>query len=184
MLRCIAALAFFAAVLSGQGVNGSITGSVADTSGSAVVGATVKLTSETTGASRTETTNAEGNFVFAAVLPGTYTVGVEHDGFKKLQKEHFELTPSDHIDVGSLRLEVGAVTESVSVTAEGAMLQTATSERAGIVTSSEIQDLTVISRDFTTFAELQPGVVISSTVQVQTFSGNNNFNVLGGRATG
>jgi hypothetical protein len=184
MLRCIVVFAFSAVMLSAQGVNGSITGSVSDASGSAVVGATVKLTSETTGASQAETTNAEGNFVFAAVLPGKYTVRIEHPGFKTLQKEQLELTPGDHIDVGNLRLEVGAVSESVRVTAEGAMLQTATSERAGIVTSNEITDLTVISRDFTTFAELQPGVVISSTVQVQTFSGNNNFNVLGGRATG
>jgi len=184
MLRCMLGVLFFAAMLSAQGVNGSIAGSVSDSSGSAVAGATVKLISETTGASQTETANTEGNFVFTAVLPGTYTVGIEHAGFKKFQKEHVELAPADHLDVGNLRLEVGQVTESVSVTAEGAMLQTATSERAGIVTSSEIQDLTVISRDFTTFAELQPGVVITSTVQVQTFSGNNNFNVLGGRATG
>jgi len=64
------------------------------------------------------------------------------------------------------------------------MLQTASSERAGIVTSEEIKDLTVVNRDFTSFAELQPGVVITVGAQVQTFSGNNTFNVLGGRTTG
>jgi hypothetical protein len=184
MLRRIIAFGFLSACwLAAQGVNGSITGTVVDTTGTVCVGATVKLTSELTGAVQTESTNAEGNFVFAAVLPSIYKVSVVHPGFKLLQKEHIELTPGDHLDVGSLKLDVGAVTDSVTVAAEGAMLQTATSERAGLVTSSEIQDLTVISRDFSTFAELQPGVVISSTVQVQTFSGNNNFNVLGGRAT-
>lgn len=184
MLHRILLLVCSSLALWAQGVNGSITGSVADSSGSAIVGASVKLISETTNAVRTETSNAEGDFVFAAVLPGTYTVSVEHAGFKQLQRAHLELAPSDHLDVGSLRLEVGAVSESVNVTAEAPLLQTGTSERAGIITSNEITDLTVISRDFTTFAELQPGVVISSTVQVQTFSGNNNFNVLGGRATG
>lgn len=143
----------------------------------------MKITSEGTSAVQTENTNAEGNFTFTAVLPGRYTISAERPGFKKFQKEHIELVPGDHISVGTLPLAIGDVTESVTVDAQGAMLQTATSERAGIVTSSEIQDLTVISRDFTTFAELQPGVVISSTVQVQTFSGNNNFNVLGGRVT-
>jgi len=164
-------------------VNGSIAGSVADQSGSAVSGATVKLVSESTGAVMTETSNPEGNFVFTAVPPGMYTVSAEHPGFKKLQKEHLELTPTDHLAVGTLSLTVGEVTEAVTVQAEGAMVQTASSERAGIVTSEEIKDLTVINRDFTTFAELQPGVVINVGAAVQTFSGNNTFNVLGGRST-
>ncbi len=81
-------------------------------------------------------------------------------------------------------MSVGDVTESVTVQAEGQALQTASSERAGIVTSEEIKDLTVINRDFTSFAELQPGVVINVSQSVQTFSGNNTFNVLGGRTTG
>lgn len=171
-------------IIAAQGVNGSIAGSVADASGSAVTGATVKLISEGTGAIQTETTNAEGNFIFSVVLPGTYAVSAEHPGFKRFEKQHIELTPGDKLAVGVLPLEVGAVNESVTVKAEGAMLQTATSEKTGIVTSEEIKDLTVVNRDFTTFAELQPGVVINTGAQVQTFSGNNTFNVMGGRATG
>jgi len=164
-------------------VSGSISGSVADQTGSAVVGAAVKLISEAEGTVRAGSTNAEGNFIFTAVPPGVYTVSAEHAGFKKFQKEHFELTPGDQLAVGTFPLEVGAVSDSVTVQAEGAMLQTASAERAGIVTSEEIKDLTVVNRDFTSFAELQPGVVISVGAQVQTFSGNNTFNVLGGRST-
>ena len=67
--------------------------------------------------------------------------------------------------------------------AEGAVLQTDNGERSGTITSEEIQDLTVLNRDFTTFAELQPGVVITVGQQVQTFGGGNTFNVLGGRTT-
>src|SRR5215469_11707587 len=171
-------------VAAAQGVNGSIAGSVADATGSAVAGGSVKLTSEDTGAIQSETTNADGNFIFSVVLPGTYTVSAEHPGCKKFEKQHIELTPGDKLAVGTLSLEVGAVNESVTVKAEGAMLQTATSEKTGIVTSEEIKDLTVVNRDFTTFAELQPGVVINVSQQVQTFSGNNSFNVLGGRSTG
>ena len=171
-------------IATAQGVNGSIAGSVADASGSAVAGATVKLTSEGTGAIQTETTNAEGNFIFSVVLPGTYAVSAEHPGFKRFEKQHIELTPGDKLAVGTLPLEVGAVNESVTVTAEGQQLQTATSEKTGIVTSEEIKDLTVINRDFTSFAELQPGVVINTGALVQTFSGNNTFNVMGGRSTG
>ena len=185
MSRYVAACVLvFALVSPAQDVTGSITGSVVDSAGSVIVGANVKLISEQTGAVRAETTNAQGNFEFNAVRPGTYTVSVGHAGFKQYQKKQIELTPSDHLSVGTVSLEVGAVTDSVTVNAEGAVLQTASSERAGIVTSQEIQELTVINRDFTTFAELQPGVVINQGAQVQTFSGNNTFNVLGGRNTG
>jgi hypothetical protein len=178
-----ASLLLRSAVVWGQ-VNGSITGTIADQTGSAVAGATVKITSEGTGAVQIESSNAEGSFTFTAVPPGLYSVSAEHPGFKKFQKQHLELTPGDHLAVGTLPLPVGDVTESVTVQAEGQALQTASSERAGIVTSEEIKDLTVINRDFTSFAELQPGVVINVSQSVQTFSGNNTFNVLGGRTTG
>jgi hypothetical protein len=170
------------AMLSAQ-VNGTIIGSVADPSGSAVPGATVKVISEDTGASLTNTSDADGNFVFSGVLPGTYRISAEHPGFKKFQKQHLELTAGDRLAVGTLPLSVGEVSESVTVQAEGATVQSASSERAGIITSEEIKDLTVINRDFTSFAELQPGVVLNQGVTVQTFSGGNSFNVLGGRTS-
>jgi hypothetical protein len=183
--RCVAFILFcLPALMFGQGVNGSITGSVVDPSGSPVAGASIALISEGTGAQRSQTTDSAGNFEFTAVLPGIYTVNAGHTGFKSLKKQGIELTPGDHLAVGALQLEVGAVNESVTVEAQGAMLQTDTSERSGIVTSQEMKDLTVLNRDFTSFAELQPGVVINVGAQVQTFSGNNTFNVLGGRSTG
>ena len=94
------------------------------------------------------------------------------------------MTPGDTIGVGALKLEIGSVSESVTVAAEGAMLQTATSERSGIVTSAEIQDLTVMNRDFVQFAELQPGIVVNVGAEVQSFTGNTTLNALGGRTTG
>lgn len=164
-------------------VAGSITGSVTDTSGSVISGATVRLTNEGTGALMTQESDAQGNFVFTTVPPAIYSISAEQSGFKKFEKQHIELTPGDHLSVGTLPLSVGDVNQSITIQAEGAVLQTESSERNGIVTSEEVQDLTVINRDFTTFAELQPGVVINVTQSVQTFSGNNNFNVNGGRAT-
>jgi hypothetical protein len=186
MLRRVAlvVLLIWPLVAAAQQVTGSITGSVVDQTGSAMAGATVNLVSEQTGAVRTVTADSEGNFVFTAVTPGIYTVSVEQSGFKKFQKQGLELTPGGTLAVGSVKLEVGAVTESVTVMAEGAMVQSATGERSGIVTSDEIKDLTVINRDFTTFASLQPGIVMTAGAEVQTFTGQNTFNVLGGRTTG
>ncbi len=179
----IFALLLLPVLAPAQQVTGSSTGTVTDPSGSAIVGATVKLVSEQTGAIRTVAADAEGNFVFTAVNAGMYTVGAEQAGFKQFQKTGLELSPGSNIAMGILKLEVGAVSESVTIRAEGAMVQTATSERAGTVTSEEIQDLTVLNRDFTQFAELQPGIVANVTQEVQTFSGNTTFNALGGRTT-
>jgi hypothetical protein len=173
-----------AATAPAQQVTGTITGRVTDPAGSAVSGAAVKLVSESTASARTLSTDAEGNFVFTAVTPGFYTVSTELSGFKKFQKQRIELTPGGNIAVGNLKLELGALSESVTVSAEGSAVQIASSERAGIVSSEEIKDLTVINRDFTTFASLQPGVVVNVTSEVQSFSGNNTINALGGRITG
>ena len=170
-------------VVLGQDVTGSITGSVTDPAGAAIVGATVKLISEATSATEVQTSDNAGNFIFHGVKPGFYSITVENAGFKKFEKTHVELTPGGKLAVGNLMMAVGSVNETVEVTAEASTVQTATSERSGVINSREIQDLTVINRDFTTFAELQPGVVITSSVQVQTFSGGNSFNVNGGRAT-
>ncbi len=148
------------------------------------MGAAVKLTNEGTGAVRTETSGSADNFVFNAVQPAFYSVITEHPGFKRFQKQHLELASGDDLAMGHLALTVGDVNQTVSVRAEGAVLQTESGERSGIVTSEEVQDLTVLNRDFTTFAELQPGVVISVGAQVQTFGSSNTFNVLGGRSTG
>jgi Carboxypeptidase regulatory-like domain/TonB-dependent Receptor Plug Domain len=185
MFRCVALfLSLLATIAPAQEVTGSISGSVTDPTGSAISGAAVKLINEQTAASRTVESDAEGNFTFAAVLPGIYTISAEHAGFKKFQKQQIELTPGGKMGVGALQLPVGSISESVTVLSEGSTVQTATSERAGIVTSEEIKDLTVINRDFAAFAELQPGILVNPGQEVQTFSGNTTFNALGGRTTG
>src|SRR5438309_149740 len=127
MLRYVALALFLSvpAAIMAQ-VNGSITGSVADPSGSAIPAAVVKIISESTGQVTTSATDADGDFVFTGVLPGIYTISAEHPGFKQYKKQHVELTPSDRPSAGTLPLTVGEVNESVTVHAEGAPLQTAT----------------------------------------------------------
>lgn len=98
-------------VLAAQQVSGSITGSVADSSGAPIAGAKVSLVSEETAAVRILSTDPQGNFEFTAVRPGIYTVAAENAGFKKFQKEHLELIPGDTLAVGTMPLEVGAVNE-------------------------------------------------------------------------
>jgi hypothetical protein len=169
------------ATLSAQTVTGSITGVVTDPHGSVMPQVDVKLISDSTGAIRSETTDQRGEFSFNAVLPATYTLVVEHTGFKKYEKKNVVLNPSDHLSAGEIKLQIGAATESVEVIAEGASVQTASSERSGVITSQQVADLTVINRDFSVLASLQPGVVYNPGAEAQSFSGNSTFNVNGGR---
>ncbi len=170
------------ATLSAQTVTGSITGVIEDPHGSVIPSVDVKLISQSTGATRNQTTDQRGEFTFDAIPPDIYTVSVEHSGFKKYEQKDLVLNPSDHLSTGQIKLQIGAATESVEVIAEGAAVQTASSERSGVITSEQVQDLTVINRDFTVLASLQPGVAYSPGAEAQSFSGSSQFNVNGGRA--
>ncbi|MBM3815012.1 MAG: carboxypeptidase regulatory-like domain-containing protein, partial [Acidimicrobiia bacterium] len=129
----LAALA--AASLLGQSISGSIVGTVTDPADLAVVGAKATLTQVATGAVRSAVTDERGDFVFGTLQPGEYALKIEMAGFKSLQKLSIQLSAAERLPVGSLRLEVGAVAESVEVTAQGAVVQTASAERAGSITS-------------------------------------------------
>jgi Outer membrane receptor proteins, mostly Fe transport len=181
----LALLSFFlVSIASAQTVSGSIVGKVLDSTGSPMADVSIKLTSEDTAASRDLASGHAGDFSFNATPPGLYTLTIEHPGFKRYQKQHIELTASDRLFAGDIRLELGAVTDSVTVRADGASVQITSGERSGIITSEEIQDLTVINRDFATLVELMPGVVANTGAEVPGFAGNTTFNVLGGRTTG
>lgn len=175
-------IGLFGSNVSAQIVTGSITGTVADVSGSVIPGVTVKLTSETTAAVRQVLTDQDGNFQFNAIQPGNYTLVAELAGFKKYEKKNIELTPNESLAAGIIKLEVGDVSESVTVSADGAVVQTASGERSGVLTSEEVENLTVMNRDFAGLVALLPGVVDNpGTAEVQGFSDNATFNVQGGR---
>ena len=165
-------------------VNGSVNGTVLDASGLAMADVKVKLTSQATSFTRDSLTGPDGAFAFNAVSPGTYTVAIEHPGFRKLEWKDIELTANEPMAMGQIRLEVGTVAESVTVTEQVAALQTASGERSGVITSSEVEGLTIINRDFATLLTLMPGVVDSGSVESPGFSGGSmSFNVQGGRTT-
>lgn len=160
----------------------SVLGTVADPNGAVVPGVRLALLSETTGVIRTVTTNERGDFEFNAVPAGSYTLSAERDGFKKYEKKNLALLPNDRLSLGQIRLQVGAVTQEVVVTAEGATIQTASSERSGVITSEQVQNLTVINRDFSVLVALLPGVVLNEGSQSQGFNGSARFNANGGRS--
>lgn len=139
-------------------VTGTITGIVTDPSGAAVVGATVTLISEATHESRTATTNSEGAFSFLAIPPELYTVRVEHSGFKTYERTQVTLTANERLDLGHLQIQLGSVTETISVQAEGASVQTDSSENSAVLTSNQVSDLTSRGREVVSLLRTIPGV--------------------------
>src|SRR5262245_55455504 len=109
--------------LHAQTSAGQVSGTVTDSSGAVVPGASVTLTNTGTGVANTTPSNGSGNFVFLNVQPGSYELSVELQGFKPVK------TPPFQVEVGQtvnrmLPIEAG-VSENVTVTVEAPMLQTA-----------------------------------------------------------
>ncbi len=107
---------------------GSLTGNVTAPSGAAVIGATVTITQLETNQTRTTTTNDAGIYTFPTIPGGTYEVRVSAQGFRTLIRQSVTVSVNTVTRVDA-QLEIGAVTESVQVTAEAALLQ---SDRAEV----------------------------------------------------
>ncbi|HWJ54796.1 MAG TPA: carboxypeptidase regulatory-like domain-containing protein, partial [Vicinamibacterales bacterium] len=119
----------------------------------------VVLTSRTQGNTATATTDAEGRFVFAIVRPDTYTLTAELQGFKKLERTNLVVNANDRLSAGILALEVGAMTEEVTVSTRVSELQTTSGERSFTLENSALQNIANNGRAMFNFATLVPGVV-------------------------
>src|SRR5437899_1460749 len=106
-----------------QTTSGSIAGGVADQQAAAVPGATVRIKDEAKGVTQSTVTDREGRFVFPQLSPGNYTLGIEAKGFKRTERTNLELVANDKLALGTITLEVGAVTDTVTVTAEATLVQ-------------------------------------------------------------
>ncbi len=170
VLRAGLLLCALVASAPAQTVSGTITGTVVDPSGNVVVGARVTLVSERTGEQRESLTTDNGTFTFPALPAGTYTVKVEHPGFRSFQRLGNVLTATERLSVGNLELQIGAVTEAVTVTAQGAQVQTSSSERAALLSNKQIEMIAIRGRDVVSMLRALPGV---SQTSDQEFLGGN-----------
>jgi hypothetical protein len=162
MLRKIVfaiALALLAgpAFAQSQAANGTIEGTVADTSGGVLPGVTVVITNTDTGLERSIVTNAEGQYRGLLLPLGQYKVAAELQGFKKAEQTGISLRAGDTARI-NFNLEVGTVSETVTITAEAPIAQPGKIDLGRTIGDVEIHNLPLPSRNPYNFAFLQANV--------------------------
>jgi hypothetical protein len=148
------------ASLHAQETRGKITGRVTDTSKATVPGASVTVTDVARGRTSTTTTNDQGLFQINYLLPATYTVVVELQGFKKHVEDNVLLQISETRDL-AIVLEVGAMQETVTVTAETLLLNTTDASMAMVVDQQRLASLPLIHGDPYKIMGLATGVALT-----------------------
>jgi carboxypeptidase family protein/TonB-dependent receptor-like protein len=136
---------------------GEITGSVTDASGAAIPGAEVSVTNAAAGVTRTVQTNESGNYSVPFLTPGPYDLTAKSDGFKIVS------TPGLIVQVGDVQqvnfqLEVGAVTESIEVSAAAQMLATSSTATGTVIEQQRIVELPLNGRNYLQLVKLSPNV--------------------------
>jgi len=168
VLAVVALLLPAGAVLAQTG-NGSITGTVTDSSGLVIPGATVTVSDPTMNVTQTVATGKDGVFFMPQLPPGKYSVTVEISGFKKSEKSNVILGMAAKINIGAVVLEVGDLSETVTVEAALGLLQiqTESGERSEIVTKTQLRNIALNGRNVMDFMKMVPGVI---TTNVRTQS--------------
>jgi hypothetical protein len=137
---------------------GTISGYVKDTSGGMITSARVTLTNERTGEVRNATSDTTGNYQFLGLISGSYTIESEVSGFKRARNTGVILEVDSNVRA-DVTLEVGAVTESVSVTADASLVDTRSAETSAIIDGKRLMDLPVNGRNVFRLASTLPGVL-------------------------
>jgi len=156
----------------------TILGTVKDPTGSQVAGAKVTLENTQTGVKQSTTTDASGNYLFLNLRIGTFRVNAELQGFKTVSSEVFTLVVNARQRV-DLTLEVGSVSESVTVTGAANQLESDSSDRGQVITREAIINLPLNGRAYADLALLSPGVRKSNI----SASRDASFNVNGLRSS-
>ena len=156
-----------------QITTGTIAGTVQDSQGGVIPGATIVLISESRGTrSVPGVTNATGDFVFPNMTPDTYTVEVTMPGFSTVQRRGVAVSGGDRVTLPPLTIAPGGASETIEVTAEAPLIQAQSGERSFTVSSAQVDSLPIGGgRNFTALTSLTPGV--SGTTRLGGVGQNN-----------
>lgn len=182
LLVCACALLLGVSSSLAQSSSATINGRVVDPTGAPVPGVEVHVINQVDSNTRSFTTTPTGDFLFPNLEPGTYTVTAKMSGFKQYEKKDITLSASDRLSLGDLRLEVGAVTETLEVTAQAPEIETASATRSGLLDNKQVMELMARGRDVMALLQILPGVVDDNTgsdtlgqYSTPTMSGTRSF---------
>jgi len=150
-------MALVCALATAQVTTANFYGTLNDSSGAAIPSATVTLVHEDTGTATTRKSDAAGEFGFDFLRVGSYTLRIEASGFKKYESKNIELVSGQTVRQ-TFTLEVGAITETVSVEGVAPLVSTATSEQSQTFEAQKVTELPLGRRNVSGILRLAPGV--------------------------
>jgi hypothetical protein len=167
----VAAVALTPAIAAAQST-GTLSGTVVDSSGGVLPGATVTLINELSGDQRVVVTNNDGNFVFAALPVSTYTVKVELQGFEAVETSGIVMRSGDARRITEIRLGVAGLTERVAVTAVTELAPISSGQKSATLTSEQIDNIAIVGRSAAELLKVLPGLTpLTGTNNRPNFSG-------------
>lgn len=156
------ALVAFCTKTIGQAGPARISGVLRDHNGALVQNATVTLRNIRTGVKRSNQSDLEGRYTFSSILPGIYSLRVEHSGFSSIELTGIVLNIGSELDY-NLVLEAGGAREEVNIPATAPIIEPASSEVGGSITQEQISALPINTRQYLSLASILPGTSFDST---------------------
>jgi Carboxypeptidase regulatory-like domain len=153
------------------GITASISGTIKDSSGASIAGATVTATDTGTSIAQTRTSNGQGFYSFQSLPLGTYILSVQQKGFKEYQQNDLVLDVNSALTV-DVALQVGQVSEKVEVAADALHVDTVSSQMGEVIEGKEMAAVPLVTRSYTDLLALQPGVVSSPSGMSGAYAGS------------
>ncbi len=161
---------------------GNIVGTVTDTTGADVPGAQVTLKSEETNGTEATTSGAGGTYSFLNLNPGKYSVKVTNSGFQSFEKKQIDVTVGGTTRV-DIALAIGSVSQTVTVNAGSAQMQTDTSSLGGVVEGQQVEQAPLNGRDVNNLLDFIPGVLPGGGTAASTIANGGSGSFQAGAQT-
>jgi hypothetical protein len=175
---------FVVAAATAQDFRGGITGTITDGSGGRLPGVTVTATNVATNVASNTTTNAEGEYSILYLTPGVYTLAAELSGFKKTVRDNVEVRISDRVGV-DLKMDVGRIEETISVSAESPILQTTSGSSGQVIDEKRISMMPLSDGNPFVLARLAPGIAYNGDLKFsRPFDNGGTSGIVTGGAAG
>jgi hypothetical protein len=159
------ALLISAGLCWSQEARGTILGRVTDHSEAVIPGVSVRITNKATSVTTALETNEQGNYLAPYLMPGIYRISAEKSGFKRFVRDEIELRLNDRLEVNIL-LELGDLSDTITVTAETPLLETASASQGQVVDSRRVAELPIPHGMPFALIQLAPGVAYAAAESV------------------